>query len=139
MLQKPAFWSFFFFNDTATTEIYTLSLHDALSIRAAAAKSYSGRRRARCRRCRSSFPMAHSPPPARFSGGSGIPPETNKNANQKGNTQSTTIDRRRVPMLRQGLGCWAVALSALLLPREGGTAEIKNYSPVTDQRLANPE
>src|SRR5688572_32923657 len=30
--------SFFFFNDTATTEIYTLSLHDALPI--------SGRRRA---------------------------------------------------------------------------------------------
>src|SRR5271169_6998160 len=26
---------FFFFNDTATTEIYTLSLHDALPIRAA--------------------------------------------------------------------------------------------------------
>src|SRR5215207_10660573 len=25
--------SFFFFNDTATTEIYTLSLHDALPIR----------------------------------------------------------------------------------------------------------
>src|SRR2546429_6611085 len=25
-------WSFFFFNDTATTEIYTLSLHDALPI-----------------------------------------------------------------------------------------------------------
>src|SRR3989442_14110017 len=33
------FFSFFFFNDTATTEIYTLSLHDALPI--------SGR--ARCR------------------------------------------------------------------------------------------
>src|SRR2546421_1105542 len=29
---------FFFFNDTATTEIYTLSLHDALPI----SKSYSG-------------------------------------------------------------------------------------------------
>src|SRR5258707_419525 len=28
--------SFFFFNDTATTEIYTLSLHDALPILAAA-------------------------------------------------------------------------------------------------------
>src|SRR6266540_7156759 len=28
---------FFFFNDTATTEIYTLSLHDALPIRAGAA------------------------------------------------------------------------------------------------------
>src|SRR3712207_8773536 len=25
-------WEFFFFNDTATTEIYTLSLHDALPI-----------------------------------------------------------------------------------------------------------
>src|SRR5215813_1370923 len=25
-------WAFFFFNDTATTEIYTLSLHDALPI-----------------------------------------------------------------------------------------------------------
>src|SRR2546425_8864704 len=27
-----SFWMFFFFNDTATTEIYTLSLHDALPI-----------------------------------------------------------------------------------------------------------
>src|SRR2546430_12652362 len=30
-------FSFFFFNDTATTEIYTLSLHDALPISAAVA------------------------------------------------------------------------------------------------------
>src|SRR5258707_13203302 len=29
---KPDSSSFFFFNDTATTEIYTLSLHDALPI-----------------------------------------------------------------------------------------------------------
>src|SRR6266568_9516968 len=29
-------YTFFFFNDTATTEIYTLSLHDALPIRASA-------------------------------------------------------------------------------------------------------
>src|SRR5258708_19419003 len=28
----PQTYSFFFFNDTATTEIYTLSLHDALPI-----------------------------------------------------------------------------------------------------------
>src|SRR3712207_7127219 len=28
-------WYFFFFNDTATTEIYALSLHDALPISAA--------------------------------------------------------------------------------------------------------
>src|SRR2546430_6839159 len=29
---RPLFRDFFFFNDTATTEIYTLSLHDALPI-----------------------------------------------------------------------------------------------------------
>src|SRR2546430_7327566 len=29
---RLAFFFFFFFNDTATTEIYTLSLHDALPI-----------------------------------------------------------------------------------------------------------
>src|SRR2546429_9909443 len=42
-------WSlFFFFNDTATTEIYTLSLHDALPIypkTAPPASSEGGRRR----------------------------------------------------------------------------------------------
>src|SRR5256885_6407893 len=32
MLTSPSFLFFFFFNDTATTEIYTLSLHDALPI-----------------------------------------------------------------------------------------------------------
>src|SRR3989449_4814058 len=32
MLITALFSSFFFFNDTATTEIYTLSLHDALPI-----------------------------------------------------------------------------------------------------------
>src|SRR5256885_7750447 len=31
-LRGPSFILFFFFNDTATTEIYTLSLHDALPI-----------------------------------------------------------------------------------------------------------
>src|ERR1022692_2135395 len=31
-LLRSAFPLFFFFNDTATTEIYTLSLHDALPI-----------------------------------------------------------------------------------------------------------
>src|SRR2546429_6646144 len=39
---------FFFFNDTATTEIYTLSLHDALpifnpAVRCAAARSFARR------------------------------------------------------------------------------------------------
>src|SRR5258705_5435484 len=32
MLRYPSRFFFFFFNDTATTEIYTLSLHDALPI-----------------------------------------------------------------------------------------------------------
>src|SRR5256885_6845689 len=32
MSQRPLTSIFFFFNDTATTEIYTLSLHDALPI-----------------------------------------------------------------------------------------------------------
>src|SRR3712207_7613098 len=31
-LSSHVFFTFFFFNDTATTEIYTLSLHDALPI-----------------------------------------------------------------------------------------------------------
>src|SRR5260370_11494299 len=31
-IAHPSFSMFFFFNDTATTEIYTLSLHDALPI-----------------------------------------------------------------------------------------------------------
>src|SRR5882762_11028927 len=43
-----SFFCFFFFNDTATTEIYTLSLHDALPICAPAAPPWdraSGRSR----------------------------------------------------------------------------------------------
>src|SRR3989440_11312556 len=32
LLHRPIIFFFFFFNDTATTEIYTLSLHDALPI-----------------------------------------------------------------------------------------------------------
>src|SRR5256886_10511491 len=36
---------FFFFNDTATTEIYTLSLHDALPISFRTMSKYSDRRK----------------------------------------------------------------------------------------------
>src|SRR5258708_23225946 len=38
MLRPPPRLFFFFFNDTATTEIYTLSLHDALPISLARAE-----------------------------------------------------------------------------------------------------
>src|SRR6266487_6758298 len=43
---------FFFFNDTATTEIYTLSLHDALPI-------YQRLRLQRCRGLRLEIPAQH--------------------------------------------------------------------------------
>src|SRR5574341_1560627 len=39
------FYIFFFFNDTATTEIYTLSLHDALPIWCGRGRSQTARRR----------------------------------------------------------------------------------------------
>src|SRR5256885_17149518 len=41
----PSCTSFFFFNDTATTEIYTLSLHDALPILSPGRPPVQGRRR----------------------------------------------------------------------------------------------
>src|SRR5256885_7312627 len=45
-LRWITYWSFlfFFFNDTATTEIYTLSLHDALPISECATIAASGPR-----------------------------------------------------------------------------------------------
>src|SRR2546425_8959510 len=55
---------FFFFNDTATTEIYTLSLHDALPI---CPWGRDRRRRGRCRRRRPSWyrssRLSHTPLP----------------------------------------------------------------------------
>src|SRR2546422_11136674 len=44
MRVSHVYFFFFFFNDTATTEIYTLSLHDALPI-SAARPSVAGARR----------------------------------------------------------------------------------------------
>src|SRR5256886_17243744 len=67
---------FFFFNDTATTEIYTLSLHDALpiSLRPAGAvrqprseSAAGGARRARCARDRDA--AAHALPPGTLRAG----------------------------------------------------------------------
>src|SRR3712207_7185329 len=52
-LAVSLFSFFFFFNDTATTEIYTLSLHDALPISARTRRRVRGHRalphRRRCR------------------------------------------------------------------------------------------
>src|SRR3712207_7064892 len=55
---------FFFFNDTATTEIYTLSLHDALPISSARA-GRSGRRPRRPRRRAAPRPGWPCPPGGR--------------------------------------------------------------------------
>src|SRR2546427_5815769 len=61
---------FFFFNDTATTEIYTLSLHDALPISASASRNRSrswpaeagaSRVAATCRRGSTDDGILHSP------------------------------------------------------------------------------
>src|SRR2546426_6330427 len=54
MLALLPLFFFFFFNDTATTEIYTLSLHDALPICSRAWKAVGTFRRKRRRRCVSS-------------------------------------------------------------------------------------
>src|SRR2546425_3777383 len=54
---------FFFFNDTATTEIYTLSLHDALPISRRTAPSRRRRpRSSRLRRSASSRPPRNTSP-----------------------------------------------------------------------------
>src|SRR6266446_2894758 len=45
------FTAFFFFNDTATTEIYTLSLHDALPILRRTFAAITRRSRTRARAC----------------------------------------------------------------------------------------
>src|SRR5256885_9613310 len=62
---------FFFFNDTATTEIYTLSLHDALPIYRCARRDRASARAAE----------AHARPPTR---GLGRPPDARSaNADRK--------------------------------------------------------
>src|SRR6266540_7425642 len=62
MSYSTCFFVFFFFNDTATTEIYTLSLHDALPIGPRCSLSATPASRARCssRRWRPAWPRARS-------------------------------------------------------------------------------
>src|SRR5256885_11129080 len=57
---------FFFFNDTATTEIYTLSLHDALPISCAASDDRGRRDRAPARQARAR--AGRKPVPAALAG-----------------------------------------------------------------------
>src|SRR3712207_8272588 len=57
------FNSFFFFNDTATTEIYTLSLHDALPI--SPGRPVAATRGLRRHLARARLPPNPRPPPGR--------------------------------------------------------------------------
>src|SRR5256885_17098785 len=52
-IPRHAVYFFFFFNDTATTEIYTLSLHDALPISRTRERSSTGPSPAATRCCSS--------------------------------------------------------------------------------------
>src|SRR2546430_10155122 len=63
----PSTFLFFFFNDTATTEIYTLSLHDALPIYDVAWKSAAIRGLARMRSMSENVWLAGMPLPDRKS------------------------------------------------------------------------
>src|SRR5258707_5044237 len=56
------YYFFFFFNDTATTEIYTLSLHDALPISGACAAGPAGMEGPSGQRKLLHLPRAHHAP-----------------------------------------------------------------------------
>src|SRR2546426_7524803 len=58
LTSRSIFKLIFFFNDTATTEIYTLSLHDALPISASARSARRGRRARRDARSRRGSPRS---------------------------------------------------------------------------------
>src|SRR3712207_8467205 len=73
---------FFFFNDTATTEIYTLSLHDALPILEPAAAAPLYRHRHRRRPCRPDADAAGAGR-AVYSGGAGNPADTGRRQDRK--------------------------------------------------------
>src|SRR3712207_7080141 len=61
-------FSLFFFNDTATTEIYTLSLHDALPISSPPSRPRAGGPAGRSPR-RGAYRRRRTPPTARWSPG----------------------------------------------------------------------
>src|SRR5262245_64181068 len=58
LLSRPFFVFVFFFTDTATTEIYTLSLHDALPIAASAASPSTSTSRLIAPSCCECFPRS---------------------------------------------------------------------------------
>src|SRR3712207_8070188 len=80
---------FFFFNDTATTEIYTLSLHDALPISALARPPPRG-----CGRPAGQRGPDRPPPPAGGcpSGWHGPPPRRRSSSSRRRDRKSTRLN-----------------------------------------------
>src|SRR2546427_12923316 len=77
MLSTSFFFFFFFFNDTATTEIYTLSLHDALPI-----SSFVARDRRHHDRCVPRWRHLHGDHPGRHA----------RSASETGDRKSTRLN-----------------------------------------------
>src|SRR2546423_4234841 len=65
LTRKMPICIFFFFNDTATTEIYTLSLHDALPISGLPAPARAARRSSRHQAAESEADRTRADHPAR--------------------------------------------------------------------------
>src|SRR5258707_12586213 len=80
MWLRQMFSMFFFFNDTATTEIYTLSLHDALPIWRPEGRSRQG---SRLRRSPQGHAAGH-----RSSGGSPTPAGSHRSEEHTSELQS---------------------------------------------------
>src|SRR2546425_7963200 len=95
MLRLLSFFIFFFFNDTATTEIYTLSLHDALPIYRSAVH----------------ITLCDPAPSAPLRGGNSLPPRP---PNRSRSTLPTVMARAPAPVSVHGL---ALALLRKLAER----------------------
>src|SRR2546430_12026928 len=89
-LDPPTSHVFFFFNDTATTEIYTLSLHDALPILRARAAIHAGTSTGASRSMRSTEPPAASTASSRFAAGGSVRSEEHTSELQ---SQSNLVGR----------------------------------------------
>src|SRR5258707_4094518 len=81
VLYTASYVTFFFFNDTATTEIYTLSLHDALPIYHHDAK----------RPRRATVPIRRLPPAARRVRSRGVESETRDRKSTRLNSSHANI------------------------------------------------
>src|SRR3712207_7795379 len=82
-----AWFQFFFFNDTATTEIYTLSLHDALPISACGTVMST-------KRCRSSSLVCRLTPHAMERAVLGLSASGGPNIISDGHHHRSTADRK---------------------------------------------